>query len=162
MGERMASPLVSIFVGSQNDVAVLQEAVRTLDEFRVPSELVVASAHRQPQRLHELARALEPRGVEVVIAGAGYAAHLAGVIAATVTLPVIAVPIPSSTLAGLDSLLAMVQMPAGVPVATVTIGKAGARNAAVLAVQILARKDPALREALQRFKAHLAGEGAFP
>jgi 5-(carboxyamino)imidazole ribonucleotide mutase len=158
----MNSPRVSIFVGSESDVDTLQEAVRTLETFGVPSELVVASAHRQPRRVRELAGALESRGVEVVIAAAGFAAHLAGVLAAELTLPVIAVPLPASTLGGLDSLLAMVQMPGGVPVATVTIGKPGARNAAVLAVQILAVKDASLREKLRRYKAHLAGEAAFP
>jgi 5-(carboxyamino)imidazole ribonucleotide mutase len=141
---------------------VLEEALKTLERFGVPSEIHVASAHRQPKRLLEIAAGLEERGVEVVIAGAGYAAHLAGVLAAHLILPVIAVPIASSTLGGLDSLLSMAQMPGGVPVATVTIGPAGARNAAVLAVQILARKEAALREKLRRYKAHLAGEGTFP
>src|SRR5262249_11982838 len=158
----MPNPQVTIFVGSESDVEVLEEAVRTLNAFGVPNELLVCSAHRQPKRLRELAAGLEARGVEVVIAGAGYAAHLAGVLAAELTLPVIAVPLAASTLGGLDSLLAMVQMPGGVPVATVTIGKPGARNAAILATQILARKDPALREKLRRHKAHLAGEGEFP
>src|SRR5437867_2707894 len=158
----MSSPLVSIFLGSKNDLSILQDCAKLLEDFGVANEIVVASAHRQPKRLQELVAGLEARGVEVVIAAAGYAAHLAGVLAAELTLPVIGVPLPGSTLGGLDSLLAMVQMPAGVPVAVVTIGPPGAKNAAVLAVQILARKDPALREKLRRYKASLAGEGSFP
>ena len=158
----MAGPRVSVFVGSQRDVEVMRECTRILEQFGVPCEIQVASAHRQPARLRKLVGELEGRGVEVVVAGAGYAAHLAGVIAAEVVLPVIAVPLPASSLAGLDSLLSMVQMPAGVPVATVTLGEAGARNAAVLAVQILAGKDAQLREKLRKYKTHLAGEGEFP
>ena len=118
-------PLVSIVMGSDSDLEIMNEAAKALSEFGIPYEIDITSAHRSPARTSEYSRGLKARGVEVVIAGAGGAAHLAGVIAAETTLPVIAVPIPSTALLGLDSLLAMVQMPAGIPVATVAIGKPG-------------------------------------
>ena len=119
------NPLVSIVMGSDSDLEIMNEAAKALAEFGIPYEIDITSAHRSPARTSEYSRGLKARGVKVVIAGAGGAAHLAGVIAAETTLPVIAVPIPSTALLGLDSLLAMVQMPAGIPVATVAIGKPG-------------------------------------
>src|ERR1017187_5468867 len=129
-------PLVSIVMGSDSDLEIMNEAAKALAEFGIPYEIDITSAHRSPARTSEYSRGLKARGVKVVIAGAGGAAHLAGVIAAETTLPVIAVPIPSTALLGLDSLLAMVQMPAGIPVATVAIGKPGATNAGILAAQM--------------------------
>jgi 5-(carboxyamino)imidazole ribonucleotide mutase len=152
-------PLVAILMGSDSDLPVMEEAGKVLAEFDVPYEITVSSAHRSPERTAEYARKAAGRGVEAVIAGAGGAAHLAGVIAAHTILPVIGVPMESA-LHGLDSLLSTVQMPAGVPVATVAIGKAGARNAGLLAVQILAGKRPELKKALIRYKAGLAAKVA--
>ncbi len=148
-------PLVAILMGSDSDLPVMEESAQILTEFRVPFEITVSSAHRSPERTAEFARKAEGRGLEVIIAGAGGAAHLAGVVAAHTILPVIGVPMVSALL-GLDSLLSTVQMPGGVPVATVAIGKAGARNAGILAVQILAGKRPHLKKALTRFKTDLA------
>ncbi len=133
----MANPLVSIVMGSDSDLDIMNEAAKALAELGIPYEIDITSAHRSPARTSEYSRGLKARGVKVVIAGAGGAAHLAGVIAAETTLPVIAVPIPSTALLGLDSLLAMVQMPAGIPVATVAIGKPGATNAGILAAQMM-------------------------
>ena len=148
--------LVSIVMGSDSDLEIMNEAAKALDGFAVPYEIDVTSAHRSPARTSEYSRALVSRGVKVVIAGAGGAAHLAGVIAAETTLPVIAVPIPSTPLAGLDSLLAMVQMPAGIPCATVAIGKAGATNAGILAAQIIGTYDPEVAKKLVAHKEKLA------
>lgn len=152
-------PLVAIVMGSDSDLPVMEEAGKILAEFQVPYEITVSSAHRSPERTAEYARKAMGRGLEVIIAGAGGAAHLAGVIAGHTVLPVIGVPMESALL-GLDSLLSTVQMPAGVPVATVAIGKPGARNAGVLAVQILAGKRPALKKALLRYKNRLAAKVA--
>ena len=149
-------PLVSILMGSDNDYEVMVEAARALDQFGVPFEMTVSSAHRTPERTAGIVRTARERGVKVIIAGAGAAAHLAGVVAAETILPVIAVPIDSTSLQGLDALLAMVQMPAGIPVATVAIGKAGARNAGLLAVQILATNDGELTRRLIEFKGEMA------
>lgn len=149
-------PLVGILMGSDNDYDVMVEAARALKGFGVPFEMTVASAHRSPKRTADYVRDAEGRGVRVLIAGAGAAAHLAGVVAAETILPVIAVPIDASSLQGLDALLAMVQMPAGIPVATMAIGKAGARNAGVLAAQILAGSDPELAQRLLAYKRELA------
>src|SRR5512146_2507346 len=142
------NPLVSIVMGSDSDLEIMNEAAKPLEEFGIPYEIDISSAHRSPARTGEYSRTAEKRGVKVIIAGAGAAAHLAGVVAAETTLPVIAVPIDCTSLHGLDALLAMVQMPAGIPVATVAIGKAGARNAGLLAVQILATADAALADQL--------------
>jgi len=150
-------PLVAILMGSDSDFPVMEEAARILTEFQVPYEITVSSAHRSPDRTAEFARRAERRGVEVIIAGAGGAAHLAGVIAAHTILPVIGVPMESG-LMGLDSLLSTVQMPGGVPVATVAIGKAGARNAGILAVQILSGNHRELKKSLVRYKASLAAK----
>jgi phosphoribosylaminoimidazole carboxylase PurE protein len=149
-------PLVSILMGSDNDYEVMVEAARALDQFGIPFEMTVSSAHRTPARTAGIVRGAHERGVKVIIAGAGAAAHLAGVVAAETTLPVIAVPIDSTSLHGLDALLAMVQMPAGIPVATVAIGKAGARNAGILAAQILALSDAGITRRLVEFKAEMA------
>jgi phosphoribosylaminoimidazole carboxylase PurE protein len=152
----MSKPLVSIVMGSDSDLEIMREAAKALEGFGIPYEIDVTSAHRSPDRTAEYARTIAGRGISVIIAGAGGAAHLAGVIAAHTTLPVIGVPIPSTSLNGLDSLLATVQMPAGIPVATVAIGKPGATNAGILAAQILATADPALAEKLQSHKEKLA------
>jgi len=147
------SPLVCIVMGSKSDWAdVMSHAHALLTEFDVPHECRVLSAHRTPLETGEYADALEGRGVQVVIAGAGAAAHLAGVLAAHTTLPVLGVPIGSSDLKGLDALLATVQMPGGIPVGTLGIGKAGAVNAALLAVAILAAQRPELRERLKAYR----------
>ena len=152
----MSKPQVAIVMGSDSDLEVMNEAAKTLDDFGIPYEIDIASAHRSPARTSELSRNAEGRGIKIIIAGAGGAAHLAGVIAAETTLPVIAVPIASTPLNGLDSLLAMVQMPAGIPVATVAIGKAGATNAGILAAQIIATSDPEVMKKLHAHKEKLA------
>ena len=149
-------PVVSIVMGSDSDLEVMREAGRALEEFGIPYEMDVTSAHRAPRKTAEFARSAAGRGVKIIIAGAGGAAHLAGVCAAESTLPVIGVPIPSSSLQGLDALLATVQMPAGIPVATVAIGKAGAYNAGVLAAQILSSCDKSLAAKLAAHKVKLA------
>ncbi|MFF2052794.1 5-(carboxyamino)imidazole ribonucleotide mutase [Leifsonia sp. NPDC058194] len=146
-------PLVSVVMGSDSDWSVMQEASRLLTEFGVAHEVEVVSAHRTPVKMIDFGTAAAGRGIRVIVAGAGGAAHLPGMLAAVTTLPVIGVPVPLARLDGLDSLLSIVQMPAGVPVATVSIG--GARNAGLLAVKILATADPALATALERFAAEL-------
>ena len=153
----MTQPVVTVVMGSASDWPVMQSAAEMLDRFQVPHEVTISSAHRAPQRTGALARDAAGRGIKVIIAGAGGAAHLAGVIAAETTLPVIGVPIDSSSLQGLDALLATVQMPRGVPVATVAIGKAGAANAGVLAAQIVALTAPDVSERLRQYKSDLAG-----
>jgi phosphoribosylaminoimidazole carboxylase PurE protein len=149
-------PLVSIVMGSDSDLDVMSEAAKTLDEFGIVYEIDVTSAHRSPDRTADYAHKAAGRGIRVIIAGAGGAAHLAGVIAAHTTLPVIGVPIPSTSLNGLDSLLAIVQMPAGIPVATVAIGKPGAINAGILAAQILALSSATVAKKLDAHKEKLA------
>ena len=147
---------VGIVMGSDSDLAVMQEAANILKKFQIPYEMTVASAHRSPERAAEFAGSAIKKGIKVIIAGAGHAAHLAGVLAAHTRLPVIGVPIDSSCLQGLDALLATVQMPPGIPVATMAIGKSGARNAGILAAQIMATADPALGRKLSRFKQDMA------
>ena len=149
-------PLVSIVMGSDSDLEIMREAGKVLDEFGIDYEIDVTSAHRSPDRTADYARKAAGRGIRVIIAGAGGAAHLAGVIAAHTTLPIIGVPIPSTSLQGMDSLLATVQMPAGIPVATVAIGKPGATNAGILAAQVLALSDPAVAKKLAAHKEELA------
>ena len=149
---------VGIVMGSDSDLAVMKEAAAVLEEFGVPYEITVASAHRSPERAARWAATAEQRGLDVIIAGAGGAAHLAGVMAAGTVLPVIAVPLASSPLSGFDALLASVQMPPGVPVATVSVGSWGARNAGLLAVQILSRREVKLRAALHDRKRRMAEE----
>jgi phosphoribosylamine--glycine ligase len=147
---------VLILMGSDSDAPVMQAAVDVLRDFQIPCEMTVASAHRSPERVLRLVSEAPGRGVKVFIVGAGAAAHLGGVVAAHTTLPVIGVPIDSSALKGFDALLSTVQMPPGVPVATVSIGKAGATNAAVLAAQILAVGDKSIAERLAKYKRTLA------
>ncbi len=152
----MNKPLVAIVMGSDSDLEIMREAAKSLDEFGIRYEIDITSAHRSPARTAEFARQAAERGIRVIIAGAGGAAHLAGVIAAETTLPVIGVPIPSTPLNGLDSLLSIVQMPAGIPVATVAIGKAGAANAGILAAQMLALENPEIARKMKEHKARLA------
>jgi phosphoribosylaminoimidazole carboxylase PurE protein len=143
-------------MGSDSDLEVMREAEKRLDDFGISYETRIISAHRTPDKAAEYAQTAEQRGLDVIIAGAGAAAHLAGAIAANTTLPVIGIPIDSSSLKGLDALLATVQMPAGIPVATMAIGKAGAANAGILAAQIVARRDPTVAARLTEFKKEMA------
>jgi phosphoribosylaminoimidazole carboxylase PurE protein len=145
-------PLVGILMGSDSDLEVMGAAAKVLKEFGVPHEMVVASAHRSPKRTTLYAASAEKRGIRVLICGAGHAAHLAGVVAAHTTLPVIGVPIDSSSLKGLDSILSTVQMPGGVPVATMAIGKSGAQNAGILAAEILALSNGSLKKKLAGYR----------
>ena len=147
-----SSPRVAVIMGSRSDWETMQHAAETLAELGIAHEKHIVSAHRTPEWMAEFARAAENRGLEVIIAGAGGAAHLPGMTAAHTTLPVLGVPVQSQALGGLDSLLSIVQMPGGVPVATFAIGKAGAINAAIFAAEILALRDPSVREALRRFR----------
>ena len=149
----MSEPLVSIIMGSQSDWETMQTATTVLTELGIPFEARVVSAHRTPARLVEFAEGAAGRGIQVIIAGAGGAAHLAGMAASMTHLPVIAVPVSSKQLKGMDSLLSMVQMPRGVAVACQAIGEPGAYNAGLMAAQILATSDPALSEAVQRWRA---------
>lgn len=154
----MGNTVVLIMMGSDSDLPVMAEAEVVLREFGVPSEMRISSAHRAPRKTSQLAAGAAARGVKVIIAAAGMAAHLAGVVAAETVLPVIGVPMGGGALNGVDALYAMVQMPGGIPVATMTIGKAGAKNAALLAVQILALGDPSLTEKLVLYREKLARE----
>src|SRR6187549_1158413 len=152
MAAKRAKPLVSIIMGSKSDWATMKIAAETLDEFGVSHETQIVSAHRTPDLLFEFAKSAEERGIEVIIAGAGGAAHLPGMCASQTVLPVLGVPVESKALKGLDSLLSIAQMPAGVPVGTLAIGQAGAKNAALLAVSILANSRPELRKKLHIFR----------
>jgi 5-(carboxyamino)imidazole ribonucleotide mutase len=152
MSNAPSNPLVAVVMGSQSDWETMRHAHERLDEFGVAHESRVVSAHRTPQWMSQFAAEAEARGLEVIIAGAGGAAHLPGMIAAQTTVPVLGVPVQGHALNGLDSLLSIVQMPAGVPVGTLAIGKAGAANAALLAVAILANSRPELRERLRAFR----------
>ena len=148
-------PVVGIIMGSDSDLPVMQEAAKVLKQFEIPYEIGVYSAHRSPHRTAEYVRSARERGLKIIIAGAGSSAHLAGVTAAETTLPVIGVPIDSSPLSGFDSLLSTVQMPPGVPVATMGVGKSGATNAAMFALQILALGDENLTKKLGEYKEQL-------
>jgi phosphoribosylaminoimidazole carboxylase PurE protein len=148
-------PVIGIIMGSDSDLPVMQEAVKVLKQFEIPYEIGVYSAHRSPHRTAEYVRSARARGLKVIIAGAGSSAHLAGVTAAETTLPVIGVPIDSSPLHGFDSLLSTVQMPPGVPVATMGVGNSGATNAAFFAIQILALAHPDLTKRLGEYKEQL-------
>ena len=148
------APLVSVIMGSRSDWETMQHASSTLKDFAVDHECLIVSAHRTPIWLSEFASGAEGRGIEVIIAGAGGAAHLPGMTAAQTLIPVLGVPVESAALKGMDSLLSIVQMPGGIPVGTMAIGKAGAINAALLAVAILANKRPELREKLRQFRAN--------
>jgi 5-(carboxyamino)imidazole ribonucleotide mutase len=147
--------VVGVVMGSDSDLPVLQKCLDLLDQFDVPYDVNVLSAHRTPERAHEYASTARMRGLRIIIAAAGGAAHLAGVMASLTTLPVIGVPMPTSSLGGADSLYSTVQMPAGIPVATVAIGEAGAANAALLAAEILALHDDDMLHRLQHFRAEL-------
>lgn len=148
------TPLVGIIMGSQSDMAAMEPCMQQLDELGIPYEVKVASAHRKPDVVHEWAASAEERGMRVIVAAAGKAAHLGGVVAAFTPLPVVAVPMKTSDLGGLDSLLSMVQMPSGVPVACVAIN--GAKNAAILAVQMLGTGDAAMRDKVRELKRAMA------
>ena len=148
----MGKPLVGILMGSDSDLSVMEEASKVLEKFGIGHEVVVSSAHRSPERTRKYVVGASKRGIKILIAGAGGAAHLAGVVAAETTLPVIGVPIGSSALNGLDALLSTAQMPGGVSVAGMAIGKAGAKNAGILAIQILALNDKNLHKKLLKFK----------
>ena len=148
--------VVGILMGSDSDLPMMSEAGKTLDKFGIAFEMQVMSAHRTPARAHEYATSAQKRGLKILIAAAGAAAHLAGVIAANTTLPVIGVPMGTSSLNGLDALLSTVQMPGGIPVATMAIDKAGAMNAAIFAAEILGLSDPAIAQKLVEHKAELA------
>ena len=160
MAKSAAAPRVLIVMGSDSDFETMKPAVEALRRFEVPCEVRVCSAHRTPDTAHRLSSEAHGRGIRVIIAGAGAAAHLAGVMAASTICPVIGVPIDSSPLAGVDSLYSTAQMPGGVPVAAMAVGKAGAKNAGLLAVQILAVADERLAAAYAEFKAELAREVA--
>ena len=147
----MTDPVVLIVMGSDSDLSTMEESANILTDFGVPFEMRISSAHRSPKRTAQLAHDAAGRGVQLIIAAAGMAAHLAGVIAAETTLPVIGVPMGGGALSGMDALYATVQMPGGIPVATMAIGKAGAKNAGLFAVQILALSDPALAERIAAY-----------
>jgi len=155
-----ADPIVSIVMGSDSDLPVMEEATKIMEKFGIPYELFLTSAHRSPARTTTFAKNASQRGIKVIIVGAGAAAHLAGVIASETLLPVIGVPIDATSLRGLDALLATVQMPGGIPVATMAIGKAGARNAALFAVRILALENENMRNDLIKFVDNMAKEVA--
>lgn len=152
----MLRPKVLILTGSKNDLELLRATEEILRQFKIPYEITVSSAHRNPDRTRKLATQAERRGIRVIIAAAGMAAHLAGVVASLTTLPVIGIPLPGSHFRGIDSFLATLQMPAGTPVATVAVGSHGAKNAAILAAQILALSDDKLKKRLKKYKAELA------
>lgn len=158
MSEIRKDPVVGILMGSDSDIPVLEEAFRVLDEFEISYEARILSAHRSPHETAEYARTAVARGLRVILCAAGWAAHLAGVVASESILPVVGIPVASSPLQGLDALLATVQMPPGVPVATMAMGKGGAGNAAIFAVQILALSDANLAGKLSKYKAKMADD----
>lgn len=160
--EAQASPLVGVIMGSHSDWETMRAAADVLTDFGVPHERLIVSAHRTPERMFEYARTAEERGLSVIIAGAGGAAHLPGMVASLTSLPVLGVPVESRSLQGLDSLLSIVQMPGGVPVATLAIGKAGAKNAGLLAVRILATTRPDLRARLHALRESQATAAITP
>jgi len=147
---------VSIVMGSDSDLPVMKEAIAILKDFNIPYEVFLTSAHRSPERTTKFAREAADRGIQVIIAGAGAAAHLAGVLASQTTLPVIGIPIDATSLNGLDALLSTAQMPGGIPVATMAIGKAGAKNGALMAIRILALENKAIRQKLDKYNANMA------
>lgn len=151
-------PVVGVIMGSKSDWDTMQITAQILEDFEVPYEKLIVSAHRTPDRLYQYAEAAEKRGIKVIIAGAGGAAHLPGMVAAKTIIPVLGVPIHTSSLNGLDSLLSIVQMPGGIPVGTVAIGKAGAKNAALLAISMLAMYDDQLKAKLKQFRMRQAEE----
>jgi phosphoribosylaminoimidazole carboxylase PurE protein len=151
----MAKPIVGILMGSDSDLPIMQETAAMLQEFGIEYEMTIASAHRTPKKVLEYSQSAEKRGLKVIIAGAGWAAHLAGVVASQTTLPVVGVPLDSSSLKGIDALLATAQMPGGVPVATMALGKAGAKNAGVFAAQVIALNDVKVSNRLKVFKVEM-------
>jgi 5-(carboxyamino)imidazole ribonucleotide mutase len=153
-----STPLVGIIMGSQSDWPTMRSAATTLDQLVIPYETRIVSAHRTPERLYAYAKSARQRGLKVIVAGAGGAAHLPGMVAALTTLPVLGVPVSSQSLSGMDSLLSIVQMPPGVPVGTLAIGKAGALNAGLLAAQILGVGDPAIAARLDAWRAQRTAE----
>ena len=154
--DRKQKALVGVIMGSDTDLPVMSETIKALEEFGIPFEVEVTSAHRSPERTHEYARTAHERGLKVIVVGAGGASHLAGIVAAETILPVIAVPVVTTPLAGLDALYSTVQMPAGVPVGVMAVDKPGARNAAIYAAEIIATHDQAVAERLESFKRELA------
>src|SRR5512136_747204 len=146
-----SGPIVSVVMGSDSDFPIMSEAIKVLENFKVPHEVFLTSAHRSPERTASFAKKADQRGIKVIIVGAGAAAHLAGVIASQTILPVIGIPIDATALGGIDALLSIAQMPGGVPVATMAVGKAGAKNAALFAVRILAVEDDGLKKKLRLF-----------
>lgn len=152
MKMKKTPPLISIIMGSQSDWETMQKASEILDELKIPHECKIVSAHRTPDRMVEFAKTAEDRGIQIIIAGAGGAAHLPGMVAALTTLPVLGVPVKSRFMKGLDSLLSIVQMPGGVPVGTLAVGEAGAKNAAILAASILALNNDTIRKALKKYR----------
>ncbi len=156
--KKKAGVAVSIVMGSDSDLPILKETMMVLKDFDIPYEVVLTSAHRSPERTTSFARSAARRGIKVIIVGAGAAAHLAGVIASQTTLPVIGIPVDATSLAGLDALLSTVQMPGGIPVASMAIGKAGARNAAVLSARILALEDRGIEKKLIAYAKKMARE----
>ncbi|MCX8012166.1 MAG: 5-(carboxyamino)imidazole ribonucleotide mutase [Desulfobacterota bacterium] len=154
----MDKKLVSVVMGSVSDLSIMEETIKVLQELKISFEVIVTSAHRLPEKTYFYAQNASSRGIEVIIAGAGHAAHLAGVVASHSTLPVIGIPIDSSSLNGIDALLSTVQMPPGIPVATMAIGKSGAKNAALFAAQILANKYPEIKEKINEYRARMIME----
>lgn len=153
-----SGPIVSVVMGSDSDFPIMSEAIKVLEDFSVPYEVFLTSAHRSPERTTSFAKEAAKRGIKVLIVGAGAAAHLAGVIASQTLLPVIGIPIDATALGGIDALLSIAQMPGGVPVATMAVGKAGAKNAALLAIRILAVEDNGLQKKLRVFIQDMAME----
>ncbi|MDO8643441.1 MAG: 5-(carboxyamino)imidazole ribonucleotide mutase [bacterium] len=158
--KKTGKPLVGILMGSDSDLEIMNEAAKVFDQFKISYETVITSAHRSPKRTALYASSAEKRGIKILIAGAGMAAHLAGVVAAHTILPVIGVPIDASSLKGLDSILSTVQMPGGIPVAGMAIGKAGAKNAALLSVEILSLFTPSLKKQLEKFREKMESDVA--
>lgn len=156
----MAKPKIAVILGSDSDLPTMEDSFKVFRDFAVPFELKILSAHRSPTLVHAFAKSVEKRGIKAIIAAAGGAAHLAGVLASLTRLPVIGVPMETKSLKGIDSLLSTVQMPSGIPVATMAIGKAGAKNAAILALQILGTNDAKIAKKLEAFKKKLEKEVA--
>ena len=156
--KEQSSPIFSVVMGSDSDFPIMSEAIKVLEEFHIPYEVFLTSAHRSPERTTSFAKSAAKKGIRVIIVGAGAAAHLAGVIASQTLLPVIGIPIDATALGGIDALLSIAQMPGGVPVATMAVGKAGAKNAALLAIRILAVEDKGLQKKLHTFIQDMARE----
>jgi 5-(carboxyamino)imidazole ribonucleotide mutase len=156
--KELSAPIVSVVMGSDSDFPIMSETIKILEDFGIPHEVFLTSAHRSPERTASFAKKASQRGIKIIIVGAGAAAHLAGVIASQSLLPVIGIPIDATALGGIDALLSIAQMPGGVPVATMAVGKAGAKNAALLAIRILALEDDSLQKKLRLFIQNMARE----